>query len=527
MRRLIIPLLLVATVALPFLLRPKGSAPGRADDTVVIVTPNNEAIRHEFELGFQAWYHARTGRTVAVDWRVLGGTTEIARLLQGEYVAAFQDYWMNRLKKPWSAAVQEGFQTDARRPAAPPLAQEARAAFLDSNVGCGIDVFFGGGNFDFEKQAALGTLVDCGLRRLHPDWFTDATIPASYDGNLYRDPAGRWFGCVMSCYGIIYNQDALRRLGFEAPPAQWADLGDPRFLGELALCDPTKSGSIAMAFENVIQQQMHRRVAAMAAEPAAVRAGWIDGLQLLQRIGANARYFTDTSQKPLIDVADGNCAAGMCIDFYGREQEDALRRRTGSDRLGFATPPGGTAYSVDPIGLMRGAPNAAVGRAFIEYTLSLDGQKLWAFVPGSPGGPRDFALSRLPIRRDFYQHDEWKPLRSDPEAAPYAGSAQLIYRPDWTGARFRAMAFVIRVMCQDTHDELVAAWRTILAAPEPARTRALAILQDMAPVDYDRAGGAITAALTSRDQVDEVRMARELGETFRRQYARAQAAAKD
>jgi hypothetical protein len=268
-------------------------------------------------------------------------------------------------------------------------------------------------------------------------------------------------------------------------------------------------------------------VAAKEAEPAAVRAGWVDGLRLLQRIGANARYFTDTSQKPLIDVADGNCAAGICIDFYGREQEDALRRRADSVRLGFVVPPGGTAYSVDPIGLLRGAKNGAAGRAFIEYTLSLDGQKLWSFRPGTPGGPRDFALGRLPVRRDFYQHDEWKPLRSDPDAQPYASTAQLIYRPEWTGDRFREMAFIIRVMCQDTHDELTAAWRAAWAAPEPARARALAILQDMSLVGYDRAGGEITRALTSRDQVDEVRMARELAEAFRRQYARAEAAAQE
>jgi ABC-type Fe3+ transport system substrate-binding protein len=526
MRRLVVLLLLAAIVALPFLLRRTAVRPGPANDTVVVVTPNNEAIRHEFEIGFEAWYLARTGRTVTVDWRVLGGTTEIARLLQGEYVAAFQDYWTGKLGKPWSAQAQEGFQ-DAHLPAdAPDAAREARAAFLASNVGCGIDVFFGGGNFDFEKQASLGTLVDSGLTRLHPDWFSDGAIPEAYDGNLYRDPKNRWFGCVMSCYGIVFNRDAMRRLGFAEAPGKWADLADPRLAGEVALCDPTKSGSIAMAFENVIQQQMHLRMDASEPEPAAVRAGWIDGLRLLQRIGANARYFTDTSQKPLIDVAAGDCAAGMCIDFYGRQEQEALRLRSDSDRLGFAVPPGGTSYSVDPIGLMRGAPDAAAGRAFMEYVLSLDGQKLWSFRPGTPGGPRDYALCRLPVRRDFYSRDEWKTLRSDPEAQPYGGAEQLVYMPEWTGNLFSEMAFIMRVMCEDTHDELGSAWRAIAAAPEPARSRALAVLQDMSLVDLDRARGEITRALVSPDPADEVRMASELADGFRRQYARAEAVAK-
>src|SRR5689334_21993262 len=99
MKRLLIILALVATVALPFALRPKQGAPERADETLVLVTPHNEAIRHEFAIGFRNWYKARTGKTVFLDWRVLGGTTEIARFLEGEYVAAFQNLWMRKMGK--------------------------------------------------------------------------------------------------------------------------------------------------------------------------------------------------------------------------------------------------------------------------------------------------------------------------------------------------------------------------------------------------------------------------------------------
>jgi hypothetical protein len=175
---------------------------------------------------------------------------------------------------------------------------------------------------------------------------------------------------------------------------------------------------------------------------------------------------------------------------------------------------------------MRGAGNPAAGRAFIEFVLSMDGQKLWNFMPGTPGGPRDYALCRLPVRRDFYGRGDWKPFRSDPDAAPYSGAAQLVYRPEWTADLFREMAFIIRVMCQDTHDELAGSWRAVLGAPEPARSRGLAILQDLSLVDYDRARGEITRALTSGDPLDEVRMARKLADSFRRQYARAESVAR-
>jgi ABC-type Fe3+ transport system substrate-binding protein len=545
----------LAIVALPFALRPKRALATQAEDTVVIVTPHNEAIRSEYARGFEAWYRVRTGRTVSIDWRVLGGTSEIARFLESEYVAAFQNRWVRKLGKAWSAEVQAGFQSD--RSDASPAAKEARAEFLASEVGCGIDVFFGGGTYDFDRQARAGRLVDSGVRVRHPEWLADDTIPARRAGEEYRDREGRWIGSVLSVYGIVFNRDAWARLGFEREPRQWEDLADPRAFGEVALADPTKSGSVAKAFENIIQKQMQRELAAArkapgaaadvaAIERSAVRRGWLAGLKLIQLMGANARYFTDSSQKPPIDVAAGNCAAGLCIDYFGRQQQEAVQRRTRGDdettsgapstdaanrgesgvaRLGYISPAGGSVASVDPIGLLRGAHNREVAQAFIDYVLSMDGQKLWNFRPGTPGGPERFALRRLPVRKDFYAHEEWRRWRSDPDESPYDDADPLIYRPEWTGEIFREMAFVVRVMCQDTHAELAEAWRTIIAAPEPRKKAALAVLQDLSAVDYDRAFGEIHRALTSKNKVDEVKMARSLGNVFRENYTRALAIA--
>jgi ABC-type Fe3+ transport system substrate-binding protein len=517
-RILVFIAILAAVVAVPFLLRPSRPAAGASDDVLIIITPHNQAIRHEFAVGFSRWYRARTGRTVSIDWRMLGGSSEIAHYLEGAYVGSFQNLWAGRLGRAWNAEVQAGFQNGGLPADAPRQAREAREAFLQSDAGCGMDVFFGGGTYDFKRQAEAGHIVDSGIRREHPDWFSEDAIPQSLDGGLNWDAQDRWIGCVLGCYGIIYNRDALKRLGLSRAPEQWSDLADPRYVGELALADPTKSGSVAEAFENIMQQRMRSR--------GAVSEGWLDGLRLMQAIGANARYFTDSSQKVPIDVANGDCAAGLCIDFYGREQQEAVRRRGDSNRIGVVLPEGGSAYSADPVALLRGAPHRKVAAAFIEYTLSLDGQKLWNFRVGAPGGPEDFALRRTPIRRDFYAHDEWKPWRSDPEVDPYAGGSEVAYHPEWTANRFRELAFIVRVMTEDRHAELVRAWRAILAAPEPARSRALAVLQDMSAVTYDRAGGSIRRALESNDRVDEVRLARDLGEIFRRNYARAEAIAR-
>ena len=530
MKRAFLILALVAVVGLPFLLRKKQVTPANADETLVIITSHNEALRYEYARGFGRWYQARTGRTIAIDWRVIGGTSEITRFLESEYVAAFQNHWTRQLHRPWSSEVQAAFANPALTPAAMPaddtVELAARRAFLDSKVSCGIDVFFGGGSYDYIRQAEAGRLVDSGVRQLHPDWFRDEVIPQSFTGEPYWDKQGLWVGDVLSSYGMIYNLDSLKRLGVAAEPRAWDDLQNPKLQGEVALCDPTKSSSIAKAFENVIQQHVHRSWDRLvretgreraALEPQAVADGWVSGLRLLQRIGANARYFTDTSQKPSIDVIQGNSAVGMCIDFYGRgsHQADARGIDGTSPRLGYYSPPDGTVLSPDPMAVLRGAPHPQAALAFIEYALSMDGQKLWNFKPGTPGGTDRYELRRLPIRRDFYTGD-FAQYRSDPEVNPYAGGNPLVYHSAWTGGIVREMAFVIRVMCQDTHEDLVAAWREIIQAGMPEA--ALAVMGDMSAIAYPEMNGRIRQALNSKDKVDEIKVASELAEHFRQQY---------
>jgi iron(III) transport system substrate-binding protein len=534
--RFLVLAVLALVLLVPFVLRPKRAADAnRADLNLVIITPHNEAIRSEFGHGFAEWYRAKTGKTVFVDWRVIGGTSEITRFLEGEYVSAFQLHWTRDLKRHWSLDVQAGFH-DPRLPAdAPAEAKEARAAFLASNVSCGIDLFFGGGPYDFDRQARAGRLVDSGMLRLHPEWFTEDVIPRSFSGEDYWEPNGLWIGSVLSSYGLISNRESLRRLGFAEPLSQWTELQDPRLFGEVALSDPTKSSSIAKVFENVIQQQMQKRLTALQAEAGpnadpkilekqAVQQGWIEGLRLLQLAGANSRYFTDTSQKPPIDVAQGDSAVGLCIDFYGRQQVEAVSRRGSSDRLQYVAPRGGSVSSVDPIGLLRGAPNREVAVAFMEYVLSMEGQKLWNFKPGAPGGPKRFALRRLPVRRDFYQQPELRSYLSDPDASPFQEVERLIYRPRWTSGLFREMGFTIKVMCLDTHAELTQAWRAIIDAGMPAD--AIAELQNLSSVSYEQAEGRIKRVLTAKNKVEELQLARELGDIFRAQYRRAEALAK-
>ena len=524
---------LLAVLIGPFILRPADStSPYRYDRRLDIMTPHPEQIRQEIGLAFARHWKKTKGETLSIDWRV-AGTSDLKKLIESDYRAAFERHWTTALNKDWSPAVATSF-LNPKDPKAP----EARAAFLASNVSIGVDLFFGGGPHDFNDQANKGTVVATdaatqagipAIQKLHPEWFADEALPLAVSGQSFRDKDSRWVGTCMSSFGIVFNRDVLRRLAVAKDPEQWSDLANPRLYGQIALGDPNGSSSVVTAFEMLIQQQIHLALVRLTKTPgrlrtpaliekAAVREGWLEGLRLIQRIAGNTRYFADTSSKIPLEVTQGDAAAGMCIDFYGRSSEEAVRRSDGTSRVGFVAPLGGTSFAVDPVALMRGAPQPQLAQAFIEFVISGQGQKLWDYRPGTPGGPEHTALRRLPIRKDFYTPDNLQYM-SDPAEEPYEKAKALVYHPEWTSPAFNSLRFIIRVLCVDTHDELRRTW--FMLNRQGNSPRATEVFHQLALVDYDAAMGDINKIISSNDKVLQVREARRLTDAFRRQYEQA------
>jgi hypothetical protein len=253
-------------------------------------------------------------------------------------------------------------------------------------------------------------------------------------------------------------------------------------------------------------------------ESQAIKEGWDRGLQLLIQLAANSRYFSDSAPKVPADVAYGDAAAGMCIDFYGRSESEAVADKKGQTRLHYTNVRGGTSVGADSIALLRGAPHPETAKTFIDFVLSVEGQKLWDFRPGTPGGPVRYSLRRLPIRREFYR----EPLRSfmvDGDADPYRDAQAFEYHEAWTGPLFSTLRFLVRVMCIDSREELVAARAAI--GNSPVSSPSFQKLLDVSCVQYDIALHQIRETLRSADRLNEARLADQLVRRFRNQYREA------
>ena len=113
LRLSIVGILLAVVLVAPFALRPAPEQGGlNLDDDVerlVIITPHNESIQSEFARAFAGHMKENYGRTVFIDWRQPGGTSEIAKFLGSEYSSRFEQYWKKKTKLPFSAPVREAW----------------------------------------------------------------------------------------------------------------------------------------------------------------------------------------------------------------------------------------------------------------------------------------------------------------------------------------------------------------------------------------------------------------------------------
>ena len=298
---------------------------------------------------------------------------------------------------------------------------------------------------------------------LEPVSFDPGFLTAVYGngtlaGRPLRDPDGYWFGCALSSFGLIFNAELLAEAGV-AVPAGWESLADPRLRGLVALVNPAQSASIASAMDTVLQ-----------------REGWERGWRILRRAAANARSISASAPRAPIDVGQGDAALAMCIDFYGRAQQQAVADGGSPGRVGYLDPLGRTTVDPDPVALLRGAPHPQLARRFIEFVLSPEGQRLWQFAPGTQGGPRRHALRRIPVRRDLFlaEGDRFTD-RVDPATLASDAGAQ---NPDVRA--FVAPMFV--ALALENRELLQRAWAAIAAHPEyPRDGRVLAAADAASP----------------------------------------------
>ena len=166
-------------------------------------------------------------------------------------------------------------------------------------------------------------------------------------------------------------------------PTSWEMLADPQYDDMISSARVDSSGSAYIQLATVLQ------VFGDEAKGWEVYKGLLGNYVLSESSGAVPRF-----------VNDGELAIGVTLE------DGALRYVEGGGPVQMVYPSEGTAIAPDAMALIKGAPNADNGRAFIDFMLSQEGQTIVA------------EQGRRPVRGDVASNPALKPL-SEVKSANY------------------------------------------------------------------------------------------------------------
>jgi ABC-type Fe3+ transport system substrate-binding protein len=252
------------------------------------------------------------------------------------------------------------------------------------------DIIWGGESVLYDALAADGFLIKHEvsnefLNKIPATMGTPKPMPL-------KDPKGYWTGTALEPYGLVYNEGLVTKRLRTTPPKTWEDmLNNPAFKGQIAQCTPDNSSSNHATYEVILQKM-----------------GWEKGWEWIAKLGAYTGQFVAKSGDVPGVVAKGEYALGFAVPSY-MAFENYLK---GSD-IKFIAPPG-SYVTPEPIAIIKNCKNPNAAKAFIEYLLTEEGQRLFIDrglfpimpeyeVSGPPGSTAEKAVEFYGGRRTYFE----------------------------------------------------------------------------------------------------------------------------
>ena len=163
--------------------------------------------------------------------------------------------------------------------------------------------------------------------------------PATYDADR------TYFGSKLITTGIAVNTAAKSR------PASWADLAKPEYKGQIAMPSPLYSGAAAIM------------LGTMTSRPD-LGWGYFEKLKASDAVAVRGNGAVVTA------VANGEKAYGVLVDFM------AFNAKAKGSPIDFIFPTEGLPAVTEPVAILKATRNAAAARAFVDFILSDEGQKV-------------------------------------------------------------------------------------------------------------------------------------------------------
>jgi iron(III) transport system substrate-binding protein len=187
--------------------------------------------------------------------------------------------------------------------------------------------------------ASMETLKKDGRLLPYPGAKVEGLAQGSYDTDR------TYFGSKLITTGIAVNTSAKSR------PASFADLAKPEYKGQLAMPSPLYSGAAAIM------------LGTMTSRPD---LGW----SYFEKLKAGDAVAVRGNGAVLSAVANGEKPYGILVDFM------AFNAKAKGSPVDFIFPAEGNPAVTEPVAILKTSQNQAAARAFVDFILSDEGQKL-------------------------------------------------------------------------------------------------------------------------------------------------------
>ncbi|WP_029356877.1 extracellular solute-binding protein [Bosea sp. 117] len=350
-------------------------------------------------------------------------------LRNGVLVAALCSVWWSSTCEARALRVVTSFppsMIDVYRRAFAKARPDIEVAFIQRKTTAAVAELAGGDRLDADLFWASAPDAFELLKlegRLSPLAPRDTGAPATVAGYPVNDPDGTYLGFALSAYGLAWNEAYLARHSLPVPRG-WQDLTAPIYTGHVGISSPSRSGTTHLVVEALLQSE-----------------GWEQGWRTWRQIGGNLATVTARSFGVSAGVARGRFGIGITIDFL------AQPAGLDADPVRFVVP-NPEIFAPASIALLRQAQNRAAADAFVDFLLSVPGQRLLL----------DPKVGRQPIRPEFYAegHGEGpNPFQASEDGAGWRFDAGR------SAARYELINLMFDELVTFRLAETAAVWRTV------------------------------------------------------------------
>jgi ABC-type glycerol-3-phosphate transport system substrate-binding protein len=119
-----------------------------------------------------------------------------------------------------------------------------------------------------------------------------------------------------------------------------------------------------------------------------------------------------------------------------------------------------TIITPDGLGILKGAANLDVAKAFVRFVMSEEGQRLWLLAEKAIGGPQRFQLNRFSVLPSVYASS---PQHTAVKLNPFTWRSDFVFDPKLSSERWSIVNDLIGALVIDQKHLLTRAWKEVLA----------------------------------------------------------------